>query len=369
MSEFDMEKVKALFKEMEKGLSATEAARSLGFNERTARTWAKQFADMRFENKNAITTGTSTLYNQKGEVVLQWVKEKPDHSKDAMLAAIDELSGPVRRVKPTLPPKHTDENLCNLYTLTDCHVGMMAWAKESGEDWDLSIAEQTLVSAAAYLISNSPKAQVGFLNQLGDWLHFDSLAAITPTGGHILDADSRYPKVVRVATNILRQIVDLMLKRHEKVVVLMAEGNHDIASSVWLRHLFALLYENEPRVEVIDSELPYYAYQHGSTMLAFHHGHLKKNVQLPLTFAAQFPSMWGNTTKRYCHTGHMHHAEEKEHSGMKLVQHATIAARDAYAARYGFISERQMASITYHAEFGEVARNVVTPEMLGLIFK
>ena len=128
--------------------------------------------------------------------------------------------------------------------------------------------------------------------------------------------------------------------------------------------MFRALYENDPRVQVIDSELPYYVYQHGKTMLAFHHGHLKKNDQLPILFAAQFAQMWGSTTKRYCHTGHRHHVEEKEHSGMTVTQHPTLAARDAYAARGGWIAERHVTSITYHSEFGLVARSIVTPEML-----
>jgi len=129
--------------------------------------------------------------------------------------------------------------------------------------------------------------------------------------------------------------------------------------------MFSALYENEPRLTVVDSELPYYVHQHGDTMLAWHHGHLQKNSQLPLTFAAQFPKIWGNTTKRYCHTGHRHHVEEKEHSGMTVIQHPTLAARDAYAARGGWIAERQVTSITYSNKFGEVARNTVTPEMLA----
>lgn len=144
----------------------------------------------------------------------------------------------------------------------------------------------------------------------------------------------------------------------------MAEGNHDMASSIWLRAMFKALYENEPRVEVIDSELPYYYYEHGSTMLCFHHGHLSKNDALPLLFASQFAPVWGRTTKRYCHTGHRHHTEEKEHSGMTIIQHPTLAARDAYAARGGWISERQATSITYHTKYGQVARNTVTPEMV-----
>ena len=33
-------------------------------------------------------------------------------------------------------------------------------------------------------------------------------------------------------------------------------------------------------------ELPYYAIEWGKTLLGFHHGHLRKNEQLPALFAA-----------------------------------------------------------------------------------
>lgn len=148
------------------------------------------------------------------------------------------------------------------------------------------------------------------------------------------------------------------------VIVLMAEGNHDIAGAVWLKHIFALLFENELRVEVIKPEMPYYVYVHGSVLLAFHHGHLKKNDQLPLLFAAQYAKEWGATTRRYCHTGHLHHSEEKEHAGMTVVQHSTIASRDSYATRYGWIADSRMKSIFYHRDHGEAGTIVVTPEML-----
>jgi hypothetical protein len=99
-------------------------------------------------------------------------------------------------------------------------------------------------------------------------------------------------------------------------------------------------------------------------MLGFHHGHKVKNESLPMLFAAQFPAMWGATTKRYAHCGHRHHADEKEYSGMTVVQHPTLSARDAYAARGGWIADRATQCITYHERFGIVARTIVTPEML-----
>lgn len=311
--------------------------------------------------------GVSTLYDADGVVRAQWVKSKADEERRQQLIreAFDAMAHELPRLPPAIPPRDVAKNLVNLFTLTDSHVGMLAWAKEGGADWDLSIAEATLVGCFAQMVSASPPAAIGFVNQLGDFLHYDSaVAPVTPLHGHVLDSDGRFSKMVATAVRILRRVIDLALTRHEKVIVLMAEGNHDMASSVWLRVMFRALYESEPRVQVIDSELPYYVYQHGKTMLAFHHGHLKKNDQLPILFAAQFPQIWGSTDRRYAHCGHRHHAEEKEHSGLTVIQHPTLAARDAYAARGGWIADRAVTAISYHSEYGQVARHTVVPEML-----
>jgi hypothetical protein len=311
--------------------------------------------------------GVSTYYDEEGKARGQWVKSSADDERRelAIREAFAAMAQDLPRLFPIPSNGQHEQHLASLYTLTDSHVGMLAWAKEGGDDWDLNIAEATLVGCFAQMVNASPPATVGFVNQLGDFLHYDSaVAPVTPLHGHVLDSDGRFSKMVSTAVRILRRVIDLALAKHAKVVVLMAEGNHDLASSVWLRVMFRALYENEPRVEVIESELPYYAYKHGKTLLAFHHGHLKKNDQLPILFASQFPQAWGETTKRYAHCGHRHHAEEKEHSGMTVIQHPTLAARDAYAARGGWIAERAVTAITYHSEYGQVARHTVTPEML-----
>lgn len=359
--------------------SMTAAAKALGLNYNTIRSciesaqqraqakgWSPQHDMTHAVPDPFVVKGISTLYDEDGNARLQWVKTTRDGAlvEQAMRESIAALAEEVTRADPIKAPKDTQKNLCNLYTMTDCHVGMRSWKLETGDNWDLDIAERTLIGAFEHLVKCSPPAHTAFVNQLGDFLHFDSLSPVTPTNGYILDGDGRYGKVVRVAVRVLRHVINEALKKHGEVIALMAEGNHDPASSVWLRHLFALLYENEPRIKVFDSEMPYYVHKHGDVMLAFHHGHLKKKEGLPLLFAAQFSEIWGGTKKRYCHTGHMHHFDEKEHSGMKVTQHPTMAARDAYASRHGFISERQMTSITYHREHGQVATNTVVPEML-----
>lgn len=310
--------------------------------------------------------GVSTYYNKDGKPTGQWVKSRADDERrlEVIKDAFEAMSNELPRLQPFPYAGIANQNLLNQYTITDYHIGMMAWHKEGGADWNVDIAEKTLVKCFGHMLSVAPNADTGFVCQLGDFLHSDGLMPVTPTSGHILDQDGRYSRIVQSAVRLLRTVVDMALAKHKNVILLMAEGNHDLASSIWLRLMFKALYENEPRVTVIDSELPYYTYQHGNTMLAFHHGHLSKNSSLPLLFASQFPEIWGATKKRYCHTGHRHHVEEKEHSGMTVIQHATLSARDAHASRGGWLSERQAQSITYHKDFGKVATNTVTPEMV-----
>lgn len=303
-----------------------------------------------------------------GEIERTWERQSPEEVD--RLAKIEEalegMAQELPKVAPVPPSKglHRDD-LLNLYTFTDYHMGMLAWHKEGGADWDLAIAEQTLWDAFRKMVDSAPPAHTCVLNIQGDFLHSDGLLPVTPAHKHVLDQDGRFSKIVDAAIRVLRRLIAHALAKHQRVHLLIVEGNHDEASSVWLRRSFAAMYEGEPRLTVNDSELPYYVYQHGDVMLAFHHGHKLKNEQMPGLFAAQFSKMWGSTEKRYCHTGHRHHLDEKEYSGMTVTQHPTLSARDAYAARGGWIAERAALAITYHRTAGQYARTYISPELLG----
>src|SRR5690348_15194818 len=95
-----------------------------------------------------VVTGRSTLTDLRtGEPVMEWVKESLDRQKaaEAQQAAYEALSAKLPRIAPTVPPRACEAALATVYTLTDCHVGALAWKQEGGEDWDLAIAEDTLL--------------------------------------------------------------------------------------------------------------------------------------------------------------------------------------------------------------------------------
>jgi len=314
-----------------------------------------------------IAKGVSTYYNSEGKPSGQWVKASLTHEAliDAMRETVAGFKDEIAPAAIVAAPATSEEQLCNLYTFTDYHLGMLAWHKEGGADWDITTAEKTIIAALTQMVNQSPSAHTAVLNIQGDFLHTDGKLPVTPASKHVLDADSRFPKIRRAAIRIIRSLMAVCLQRHQEVYLIIAEGNHDEESAGWLADLFAVHYEEDPRVTVNDSVLPFYVFEWGSTMLGVHHGHKVKNENLPLLFAAQFPQAWGRTTRREIHCGHRHHRDEKEYNGVTVVQHPTLAARDAYAARGGWIADRAAWAITYHKDYGAVGRVMVTTEMLG----
>ena len=314
-----------------------------------------------------VARGVSTYYNEDGKPVAQWVKAdlRKEAQDKALRETIEALRETIPRVKPVLVPRVCAPDLLNLYVITDFHLGALAWGEETrGDDWDTDIAEDLLVRWFGAAIAQSPPASVGVFAQLGDLLHYDSLSAVTPTSGHILDADTRYQKLIRVVIRALRRVIAMLLQKHERVVLIMAEGNHDMASSAWLREVFSTFYESEPRITVDTSPDPYYCVEHGQTALFFHHGHLKKFEGVDKVFTAKFRDVFGRTKHAFGHLGHYHHKRELESPLMVLRQHRTLAASDAYASRGGWMSGREAQVITYSAQHGEVGSVTISPAMV-----
>ena len=313
-----------------------------------------------------VLKGTSTLYDADGKPRMQWVKTRVDQEmvEAAMRAAVEAMAEDIPRAEPVPSPSHVNEKLCNCYVITDFHLGALSWKEETGADWDLKIAERALVRWFEQAIAQSPNAETAVFAQLSDLMHADGIEALTPASKNLLDVDSRFAKVVRTVIRVLRQVIDMMLAKHRRLHIIMADANHDPVSQIWLREWFGVLYENEPRVTVDRSPSPYNAFEFGNVALYFHHGHKRKVSNVAEVFVAQFREMFGRTKYAYAHTGHLHSIDVKENNLMVVEQHRTLAAPDAYAARGGWQSGRDAQCITYHTEYGEVSRVRVSADML-----
>lgn len=330
--------------------------------ETISETYSKKQTEQDFDTSKFVPISYTT--NPFGDG--KWTKY--DLPREERLKALKEAVNALKeQIEPATPTQYEErvnnDKLINQYTLTDYHLGMMAWDEESGDNWDLKIAEDTLVKFFEVAISKSPDAENAIFAQIGDFLHWDGLDAVTPSSKHVLDADTRFTKLVRVAIRVIRRVINMLLIKYKKVTVIMAEGNHDPASSVWLSEMLFSFYEDEPRLIVDTNPDPYYCVTFGKVCLFYHHGHKKNINNVESAFIGKFKKEFGSSEFVYGHLGHLHH-QQKESNLMILEQHRTLAAKDAYASRGGYLSGRDSKVITYHKKFGEVNRSIININML-----
>jgi len=327
------------------------------------RTWVKQEPDhggpFNVPDGHSIK-GVSALLDPSGNVRQQWVRTKaegedPEALADAVRAA---LAG-FEPVPATTPPKHTRDELATVYPLADFHVGLLAWKKEVGHDYDLNIAERVIKDAAVRLFASSPPSSQAVILGLGDLLHADNFKNLTPQSGNALDVDGRYPKSLRVATELILHFVSQALQQHDKVLVRILPGNHDEQSAIAVSLALAMYYANEPRVTVDDSPSRFWFWSWGDVLLGATHGDKAKMADLPLVMASRCPEAWGRAKFRHIYTGHVHIKSAIEVGSVTAESFQTPSPGDAWHHGMGYGAGRSLTAITHHAKLGEIMRNKV----------
>ena len=259
----------------------------------------------------------------------------------------------------TTRPAACDDDLIALYPLGDPHIGMLAWAPEAGEHFDLKIATRELLACVRLMVDGAPRAKRAIICNLGDFLHAQDEQQLTPGHGHKLDVDGRFAKVLDAGHALLRGIVDAALVKHERVTIRNLPGNHDPQVAAMLAMWLRAVYEKEPRVEVADAFSAYQFDRFGCCLFGWAHGDGAKAEQLPLLMANAEPQNWGATTEHVWHTGHVHHLSTKEYAGCVVETHRTLAGKDYWHASKGYSAKRSLQVICYHRDYGHVTRNTV----------
>src|SRR3990167_2090051 len=305
--------------------------------------------------------GTSTLYGPDGETKLVWVKTREEP------LSVDEIASQVREAldgyepPAELPstPEPGDADLATVYLVSDWHVGLLSWKKETGYNYDLKIALTTIKTAMTRLVSGTPKSSPAVVLGLGDLIHSDNYESMTSRSKNVLDVDGRYPKILFAATQLLLHTIDLALQKHETVLVRILPGNHDDQSAIAVALAVSMFYRNNPRVTVDDDAGRFWWWLWGKVFLGATHGDKAKMRDLPLIMAARNPEAWGKTKFRHIFTGHIHRDSCIEIGGVTVESLRTPVAPDSYSVGMGFDSGRAVQAITYHQQLGEVMRHKV----------
>jgi hypothetical protein len=278
--------------------------------------------------------------------------DTPESLADTLKAALEGMT-PASVVPP---PTYTDNDLLTVYPIADAHFGMMAWGRETGENWDTAKASARLRDWIGRCIASSPPSVNAVILDVGDTTHANDQTNQTPQSHHGLDVDTRFYKTMTTAAEALGAATEAALAKHQNVTVVILPGNHNRDSYIGLRLALFYRFRDNPRVTVYHEPGEFWVYQFGSILMAAHHGDKAKPERIVMFLADQHAKAWGATKHRFLWTGHLHHLKAADIGGVQWEQLRAMTARDAYSVSHSYTARAQLQAITLHRTGGEVQR-------------
>ncbi len=254
--------------------------------------------------------------------------------------------------------------------LMDHHFGALCWRPETGQDYDLRIAERLFANAVDDLLEAAAPYEVErFLIPIGnDFYHIDNLQQTT-TAGTFQDADGRYHKIIEVGEMAMIEAIDRCLKV-APVDLVHVPGNHDRLASWHLCRVLLHHYRGTPDVTVDSGPSPHKFYRYGQTLLGFTHGDEVKPKDMPVLMATTSPTLWAETSHHEWHCGHLHQGKRFDfptmdtHQGVVVRFLHSLKATDSWHFRKGYLSVNRCAEAylwdrdrSYAAHFAAFARD------------
>jgi hypothetical protein len=248
--------------------------------------------------------------------------------------------------------------------LMDLHIGKLAWAEETGDDYDSRIAEARARAAVTELLTAASVYELEeIILPLGnDYFHYDSIAGLT-TAGTPQDRDTRLHKMFRKGRGLASWMIH-ECARVAPVRVVVVPGNHDEVLSWMLGEVLAAEFAHDARVTVDNSPKLRKYVEYGANLIGYTHGKDEPHGKLPLIMAQEAAEAWARTTAREWHTGHFHHSKVRDatpvdsHNGVRVRVLQSLSGTDAWHYRKGYIGQPREAEAFVWARSGGLRANL-----------
>lgn len=267
----------------------------------------------------------------------------------------------VRIDRPRIAPRRDRGSMMEV-NIPDLHLGKLCWEPETGNNYDLRIAEDAYDAAVVDLLHHAKGFDVDRVVFLlgSDFFHFDTPRGTT-TGGTILDVDGRMAKMFEAGFQGAVRAIDRAAEVCGRVDVVYVPGNHDGTLSYCLSRAVAAQFHRDDRIHVDYGPAVRKYVRHGVNLIGYTHGQSIKRDKLPLIMATERKADWAQTRCREWHLGHLHTSKCDEFAGVKVRVVSSLSGTDAWHFENGFIGNTRAAeAFVYDKEHGFVANFAAT---------
>jgi hypothetical protein len=364
---------------LEDGLSSKEIARILKISMSTVATHKN-----RIRKKQAAqalcpvdvpgleTTHGTVQYKRMEDGTIMpvnwWARQRPEEMR-VMESVVESMCERVKgkgSVKMRREKKTDSDKILAELDIYDPHVGMYAAEKYTREsNYTCDIAAAQMVKAAENITRRFDRPHEIVVVYGGDMMHIDHRDNKTSSSAsnHVLDADTRFDRVVRYLDEACTSVVEIAASRARRVRIVVTPGNHDWHSCVWLARVMRAYYHNSPNVTVDLQVSPRKSLVWGDNLLVWTHGDKIRPAKWPMIIAAEFAKQWGKTSHRYLMLGHVHHKHAiapvvvDEQAGLDVQYLAALCPSDAWHVENGYVGTQRGASgFEYHKKAGRISQ-------------
>lgn len=246
---------------------------------------------------------------------------------------------------------------------SDIHVGKLAVAVETGEEYNIETAIERSTEGVRSIIT---KAQGFEIDQVlfvigNDALHIDHPHRRT-TAGTPQDTDSMWHIAFHAAKDMyIRQIEQLIPIAN--VHVLYCPSNHDYTHGFFLADTLKSWFRLAENVTFSADIIHRKYYQYGNNMIEADHGDGCKVKETPSLMAHEAPQMWAACKYRYSYKHHLHHSIKvgqvvemgSDAIGANITFLRSPTPADGWHHRNGYVNIPAVEGFIHNKHHGRVA--------------
>jgi hypothetical protein len=268
----------------------------------------------------------------------------------------------IKEVKLYAPKYHAIETIKSEDThllvidIADLHIGKLATAFETGEDYNSQIAVKRAKDGLQGILNKAKGFNIDKVLFVAgnDILHTDNTRRTT-TGGTPQDTDGMWYDNFIMAKNLYIDLLEKLISFAE-VEVVYNPSNHDLTHGFFLMQLIEAHFSKSTINFNVDLKHRK-AFKYGNNLIGTTHGDGAKIEHLPLLLATEFPILWSETKHRYIYSHHVHHKTSKDFIGVTFETLRSPSGSDSWHHKNGYTGvPKAVEGYIHHKDFGQIAR-------------
>lgn len=258
-------------------------------------------------------------------------------------------------LKKLKPPKVEKKKLnvecknLRVISIADQHLGMLAWAEESGENYNIETAKKLYIEAIKHYVATMQPGSDILLELGNDFFNSNSIQSTTVKGTQQHD-DTRWAKQIKIGVDVIIQAIQICREFSNKVYVSSVFGNHDterLFSAVLAAECFFygeddVIFDNKPAAIK--------TFSWNGFMAILCHGEQKNLKGVPQVIANTEKDKWAKAKYIEVHCAHKHTEEVFDINGTLFRRMPSLSARAAYASLAGYYSNRACQALDYRED-------------------